>query len=189
MKASLVACAIVACISVVHAAITVDAGLDQTVDVGTQVTITASYADEDADQTHAAEIDWGSADADVTSPGVDEDSSTVTGTATYTVPGTYDVIVTVRNSDDDQISGDDTLQVTVKAMPVTIGFSPNTLNAKSNGVLTVFLTPQDWWSEADLGQIRKEALNKDMVSFLGALPFRINFCKRDGGTFILKFHR
>jgi hypothetical protein len=55
--------------------------------------------------------------------------------------------------------------------------------------MTVFLSPRDWWNEADLGLITREALNRDMVMFLGAMPVRINFCQKDGGTFILKYRR
>jgi hypothetical protein len=55
--------------------------------------------------------------------------------------------------------------------------------------MTVFLSPLDWWSDADLGATSRDALDKDRITFVGATPFKINFCRKGGGTFILKFWR
>ena len=185
-KTGLILFVLVACISGVQAALTVEAGADQTVNVGEQVQISAIYNDTSAAEDRIATINWTLAEGPGTLVPDDDRNGTVTGTYTYTVPGTY--VVTINVSTANRWTND-TLIITVRAMRMETKIVPRTLNAKSNGVMTVFLSPQDWWGGADLGRITRDALNRDMVEFLGAIPYRINFCQKDGGTFILKFRR
>ncbi|MGZ4846549.1 MAG: PKD domain-containing protein, partial [Halobacteriota archaeon] len=69
----------------------------QTVAVNRQVTISSTFTDPDAGQTHTAAFDWG--DGSGTSAGtVDEATGTVTGTHTYTTANDYMVACTVSDN-------------------------------------------------------------------------------------------
>jgi PKD repeat protein len=190
LNAGLILCAMILCISGVQAAITVNAGMDQTVSVGHQVKVNAVYNDTAATtvENRSAVINWTRTEAAGTIVADDGFNGSVTGTYTFSVPGTYTVAVNVSNTNESTWAVD-TLIVTVKGMTMETKIVPKTLNRKSNGVMTVFLSPGDWWNEADLGTLTRNALNRDMVIFMGAMPMRINFCQKEGGTFILKFRR
>ena len=196
LKACLILCVILACVSGVQAALTVQAGPDQTVNIGDTVTVNAVYNDTAATNlgNRSATINWTVAELPGTITADDMYNGTVTGTYSFSVAGTYAVTVNVTNVND-STSGNDTLLVTVNetvtpAIPIgTTKIVPRTLNMKSNGIMTVFLTLGEGWANVTNGSIGRSALSRDMVTFLGATPVRINFCMKDGGTFILKFRR
>jgi len=63
---------------------------------GSVVSVTGTFTDPDADDTHTATWNWGDG---ATSEGtVDKATGTVTGSYTYTAPGTYTITLTVTDS-------------------------------------------------------------------------------------------
>jgi phosphatidylserine/phosphatidylglycerophosphate/cardiolipin synthase-like enzyme len=94
----------------------VNAGNDQTVDLGNSVTINATYSDTDNTENHSARIDWGDGIVEdvavnMTGPGAGE----VTGEHTYANTGNYTVEVCV--TDLYGAVGCDTLSVGVISTP------------------------------------------------------------------------
>lgn len=87
---------------------TVEAGPDQTADVGQAVSFAGSFTDPGTADTHTIEWDFG--DGATT-------SGTLTPTHTYSAAGVYTVVLTV--TDDDGGVGQDTLAVTVNAPTLT----------------------------------------------------------------------
>ncbi len=74
----------------------VNAGDDQTVELGNPVTVNASYSDADNSENHSARIHWGDGSVqdvatNMTRPGAGE----VTGQHTYTTPGIYTIEICV----------------------------------------------------------------------------------------------
>ena len=67
------------------------------VQVGTEITASASFADAGVLDTHTATWDWG--DGSTSDGTVDETEGTVTGSHTYDTPGVYTVTVTVTDDD------------------------------------------------------------------------------------------
>lgn len=108
-----------------------------------------------------------------------DNNGTITDNYTFASAGEYEVTVNVTNETTLE-SGNDTVSIIVKAQDIDgIKIVPRTLNLKSHGVFTVFLTIADMYDVSDLGNITVE----------GATPSKINFCMKDGGTYILKFKR
>jgi hypothetical protein len=96
---------------------TVEAGDDQTVDEGDEVSLDpATFTDVGTLDTHTATIDWG----DGTTPDeADIVDSTVPGSHVYADNGINEVTVTV--TDDDTGAGSDSLTVTVNNVPPEVG--------------------------------------------------------------------
>ena len=93
----------------------VNAGSDQTVDFGADVSVNAEYTDSGTLDTHISEIDWGDGSSEpgtITEPG---SIGTVTGNHNYAWPGTY--VVTVKVTDIDGSAGSDTFTVVVLPVP------------------------------------------------------------------------
>ena len=136
-----------ASVTVLNVPPTVEAGPDQMVYSGENVTVAASFADPGTLDTHTATIDWGDGN---TGPGTVTESGgsgNVTGSHTYYVPGIYTVTVTVE--DDDGDSDSDSFDVEVKNITVDIdikpGGDPNSINLGSNGRIPVaILTTEDF---------------------------------------------
>ncbi len=80
------------------------------VTVGQQLTLAASFTDEDPDNTHSAIVDWG--DGVVSGAEVDEDAGTLAGKHTYQTTGLHDVEVCVVDEHD----GDGCAQTQVSVM-------------------------------------------------------------------------
>ena len=91
----------------------VNAGPNQTVNLGDTASVEAEFTDPGILDTHTATILWGDGDSE---PGVVNESAgsgTVTGSHVYAWPGIYEV--TVEVSDDDSMDGD---TLTVEVLPV-----------------------------------------------------------------------
>jgi len=115
-------------VTVNNVAPTVDAGLDQTVDEGTMISLEpATFNDLGTLDTHTAIIDWGDGTVEVGAvtespfgpPGSTSGADgTVSGSHTYGDNGVYAVTVTV--TDDDGGVGSDMLEVTVYNVAPTV---------------------------------------------------------------------
>jgi len=93
----------------------VNAGSDQTVDFGADVSVNAEYTDSGTLDTHTSTIDWGDGSSEsgtLTEPG---SIGTVTGNHSYAWPGTY--VVTVEVTDIDGSAGSDTFTVVILPVP------------------------------------------------------------------------
>jgi hypothetical protein len=117
-----------------------DAGPNQIIYSGDNVTVDASFIDPGTLDTHTATIDWG--DGSASEPGTvieSAGSGSVTGSHRYTALGSYTITVTV--TDDDGGSSSDSFQVEVRTVTVTIdikpGSYPNSINLGSNGRIPV----------------------------------------------------
>ncbi len=174
----------------VQAALVVDAGGDCTALAGEQVTILATYNDTDiADALNlSATINWGPA---TTTPEIalhDDHNGTITGTYTYLTAGTYAVTVKVVDNATGAIACD-TLNVTANPQQMNVKVAPKTLNQKSNGIMTVFVSLAEWLGFGDADS--KDVTIPDSEEFRigNATPEKVNFCMKDGGTLILKYKR
>ncbi|MCK5217385.1 MAG: PKD domain-containing protein, partial [Methanosarcinales archaeon] len=108
-------------VTVMNALPIVEAGADQTVDEGIEVSFLATFNDKGTSDTHNATINWG--DGTAAEPGTVTESpsgprgstsgvsGTVSGSHVYADNGTYTMEVCI--TDDDGDSGCDTLEVTV----------------------------------------------------------------------------
>jgi len=172
----------------VQAALVVDAGGDCTALAGEQVTILATYNDTDiADALNlSATINWGPA---TTTPEIalhDDHNGTITGTYTYLTAGTYAVTVKVVDNATGAIACD-TLNVTVNPQQMNVKVAPKTLNQKSNGVMTVFVSIAEWFGFAGADSANTTVSDPTEFRIGNATPEKVNFCMKDGGTLILKY--
>lgn len=174
----------------VQAALVVDAGGDRTALAGEPVTILATYNDTNvADALNlSATINWGPA---TTTPEIalhDDHNGTITGTYTYLTAGTYAVTVEVANDVTGAIACD-TLNVTVNPQQMDVKVAPKTLNQKSNGIMTVFVSLAEWLGFGDANRADVTATEPSEFRIGNATPEKVNFCMKDGGTLILKYKR
>jgi hypothetical protein len=181
---------LVALLPAVQAAIVVDAGEDRTVTAGEAVSIVAIYSDTEAaePENRTATFDWETATEHPAVVPDDAFNGTVSAEYTYLTAGTYTVTVNVTN-DVTETEGCDVVNVTVTPQAVNAKIVPKTLNARSNGVLTVFISLAQWLGFADASE--EDALLTDYASFrlANATPERVHFTMKDGGTLMLKFKR
>ena len=106
-------------LTVLNIAPTVEAGPDQTIDVGDIATITPSFSDPGED-AHTATIDWGDGAVEAFNPA----TSPIESSHVYADTGTYVVTVTVIDSDGVSASDTLTLRVEGDAGGGTEGLSP-----------------------------------------------------------------
>lgn len=182
--------ALVLVVPAVQAALTVDAGSDRTVLAGEPVTILATCNDTDPlDASNlTASVNWSTA---TTAPEIvldDDHNATVQATYTYLTAGTYAVTVEVANNATGAVACD-TLNVTVNPLPAEVKIAPKTLNQKSNGVMTVFVSIAEWLGVAGADRTNVTVSDPSEFAIGNATPDRVNFCMKDGGTLILKYRR
>lgn len=184
----LIALALVA--PAVQAALTVDAGGDRTVFAGEPVTILATCNDTEIFDTVnlSASVDWstGTTEAEIVQD--DEYNGTIQATCTYLAAGTYAVTVEVVDNATGAVACD-TLNVTVNPQSAEVKFVPKTLNQKSNGAMTVFVSLREWFGFGDAGRTNATIPDPSEFGIGNATPERINFNMKDGGTLILKYRR
>ncbi|MDV2482130.1 hypothetical protein F8E02_08995 [Methanoculleus sp. Wushi-C6] len=182
--------ALAVAVPAVQAALTIDAGGDRTVLAGEPVTILAVCNDTDAldIENMSASIDWGTR---TTEPEIvldDDRNATILDTWTYLAAGTYSVTVEVANNATGTVARD-TLNVTVSPKPVEVKVAPQTLNQKSNGAMTIFVSLAEWFGFSDAGNRHATLPDPSAFTIGNATPERVNFCMKDGGTLILKYNR
>jgi uncharacterized repeat protein (TIGR01451 family) len=91
---------------------------DQTLVEDTLLTVSVTYTDPGAADTHTAQIDWG--DGTVTAGAVDPLTGVVSGSHIYATPGSYTLTITITDDD----GGVDSLSVTVTVIPLYKIFIP-----------------------------------------------------------------
>ncbi len=184
----LIALALVA--PAVQAALTVDAGGDRTVLAGEPITILATCNDTEIfDATNlSASVDWSTGTTDAEIVQNDEQNGTIRATHTYLAAGTYMVTVEVENNATGSVACD-TLNVTVAPQTAEVKVVPKTLNPKSNGVTTVFVSIANWLGFAGADSANTTLPDPSEFRIGNATPERVNFCMKDGGTLILKYRR
>ncbi|BBL68373.1 PKD domain-containing protein [Methanoculleus chikugoensis] len=172
----------------VQAALTVDAGGDRTVLAGEPVTILAACSDTEIFDAMnlSASVDWSTGRTEAEIVQDDEQNGTVRATHTYLAAGTYTVTVEVANNATGAVACD-TLNVTVAPQTAEVKVVPKTLNQKSNGVMTVFVSIADWLGFAGAGNANVAVSDPSEFRIGNATPERVNFCMKDGGTLILKY--
>ncbi|CVK33879.1 hypothetical protein [Methanoculleus bourgensis] len=174
----------------VPSTLVVDAGGDRTALAGEQVTILATYNGTGVlDVLNvSASINWGPATTEPEIALDDDHNGTITGTYTYLTAGTYAVTVEVVDTATGAIACD-TLNVTVNPQQMNVKVAPKTLNQKSNGIMTVFVSLAEWLGFGDADS--KDVTIPDSEEFRigNATPEKVNFCMKDGGTLILKYKR
>ncbi|WP_250987085.1 PKD domain-containing protein [Methanoculleus oceani] len=184
----LIALAVV--VPAVQAALTVDAGSDRTVLAGEPVTILATCNDTDVFDAMnlSASIDWSTGATDAGIVQDDEHNGTIQATHTYLAAGTYAVTVKVANNATGAVACD-TLNVTVSPQQAEVKVVPKTLNQKSNGVMTVFVSLAEWLGFAGADRTNVTVSDPSEFAIGNATPEKVNFCMKDGGTLILKYRR
>ena len=182
--------ALAVAVPAVQAALVVDAGGDRTVFAGEPVTVLAACNDTDVLDTRnmSASIDWSTGTTEAEIVPDDDHNATVRGTCTYPVAGTYAVTVTVANNVTGAVACD-TLNVTVSPQSAEVKVVPKTLNRKSNGIMTVFVSLADWLGFARSDPTNVTAPDPSAFALGNATPEKVNFCMKDGGTLILKYRR
>ncbi len=118
----------------------VNAGSDQTVELGSSVTVNATYSDADNSEDHSARIDWGDeimedVPVNMTGPGAGE----VNAQHTYVNPGNYTVEVCVTDLYGGV--GCDTITVQVLSAPTLTPTSTPTNTPTSTPTFTPTSTP------------------------------------------------
>lgn len=174
----------------VQAALVVDVGSDRTALAGEPVTILATYNDtEIADALNlSASINWSTATTEPEIAPDDDHNGTVQGAYTYLTAGTYVVTVEVANNATGAVACD-TLNVTVSPQSAEVKVVPKTLNQKSNGVMTVFVSLAEWLGFSDADRTDVAAADPAEFKIGNATPEKVNFCMKDGGTLILKYRQ
>jgi len=174
----------------VQAALTVDAGSDRTVLAGEPVTILAACSDTEIFDAMnlSASVDWSTETTEAEVVQDDKQNGTVRATHTYLAAGTYVVTVMVEDNATGTVARD-TLNVTVNPQTAEVKVVPKTLNQKSNGIMTVFVSLAEWLGFGDADS--KDVTIPDSEEFRigNATPEKVNFCMKDGGTLILKYKR
>ncbi len=184
----LIALAVVA--PAVQAALVVDAGSDRTVLAGEPVTILATCNNTDVFDAMnlSASIDWSTGTTEAEIMQDDEHNGTIQAAHTYLAAGTYAVTVKVVNNATGAVACD-TLNVTANPQPAEVKVVPKTLNQKSNGIMTVFVSLAEWLGFADADRTNVTVSDPTEFSVGNATPEKVNFCMKDGGTLILKYRR
>lgn len=174
----------------VQAALTLDVGSDRTVSVGEPVTITALFNEtESLDTTNlSASVNWGIESMEVEIVPDNDHNGTIQATYNYHAAGTYVVTVTIVNNATGAVARD-TLTVTVSPVSAEMKVVPRTVNEKSNGVMTVFISLAEWLRFRPVDRANATAFDPSEFKIGNATPERVNFCAKDGGTLILKYRQ
>jgi len=172
----------------VQAALTVDAGSDRTVLAGEPVTILAACSDTEIFDAMnlSASVDWSTETTEAEVVQDDKQNGTVRATHTYLAAGTYVVTVMVEDNATGTVARD-TLNVTVNPQTAEVKVVPKTLNQKSNGVMTVFVSIAEWFGFAGADSANTTVSDPTEFRIGNATPEKVNFCMKDGGTLILKY--
>ena len=125
-------------VTVLNAAPTVEAGLDQEVLAGDTVYFNGSFTDPGND-THTIEWEFGD---EATAVGI------LTPTHIYYDKGVYNVTLTV--TDDDGGVGTDFVIITVNPIPANVTIKPETLNLTSKGEFTAFIRLPEPYNITDI---------------------------------------
>ena len=110
-------------------------GLLEPVLLGTEVKVSADFADPGTLDTHIGEIDWDDGyvlPATITEAG---GSGSVSGIHTYTTPGVYTLQVSV--TDDDGGIGASIFEFVMAGIDIKPGSDPNCFNSNGHGVIPV----------------------------------------------------
>ena len=123
----------------------VTAGSAQVVDEGTSVTVTATYSDVDAGDTHTAAVNWG--DGSLTASLGPVSGDTVSASHTYADNGTYTATITITDNgttagNSDPKSGSAGVSVIVKNVAPVVAMPTVTVNP-TTGVATLTSTFTD----------------------------------------------
>jgi len=174
----------------VPSTLVVDAGGDRTALAGEPVTILATYNGTDVlDALNmSASINWGPATTEPEIALDDDHNGTIQDTYTYLTAGTYAVTVEVVDNATGALARD-TLNVTVSPQSMNVKVVPKTLNQKSNGVMTVFVSIAEWFGFSDADRTDVAAADPSEFKIGNTTPEKVNFCMKDGGTLILKYKR
>jgi N-acetylneuraminic acid mutarotase len=179
-------------VTVANIAPTVNAGADQSLTLGEEIAIAATFDDPGRalGEGYTAAIDWG--DGHVTAGLVDASAGTVVGNHTYALAGNYVVTVTVADDGDpapsqlaDPKSASDSVNVIV-IQPVELNAQPLLnfpINVGVNGVITLTLesTANFDASQVDVSSVR---FAEAAVAF--SFLFDVDF---DGDRDLLLFFR
>ena len=119
----------------------VNAGADQTSSEGQTVSIRATFTDNDLNNAHTAEINWG--DGNIKKGNVTEQgyNGVVTGSHVYADNGVYTVRVTVTDQYD--ISGSDTMRFTINNVVPTVSQINNQTVPEGNPLVRVTINFTD----------------------------------------------
>ncbi|MEM7000739.1 MAG: PKD domain-containing protein, partial [Pseudomonadota bacterium] len=147
-----------ASVTVQNAPPVVEAGADQSVQVGSTLNLDpASFTDAGILDTHTASIDWGDGTTEAGAVSQGSGSGTVAGSHAYAGEGTYTVTVTV--TDDDGGVGSDTFDVVVTAAPntppaVDAGPDASIQEGQNFSSAGQFVDPDDntWTATVDYGE-------------------------------------
>jgi hypothetical protein len=174
----------------VQAALVVDAGDDLSVLAGEPVTVLAACNDTDGIDllNLSAFIDWGTVRMPAEILADDEQNATIQATHRYPVAGIYTVTVAVENNATGNVTTD-SLNVTVNPQTAAVGVAPGVLNQKSRGLMTVFVSVSEWLGFAEADEANVTIADPSIFTIGNATPAKVNYCMRDGGTFILKYRR
>lgn len=132
---------------------------------GQSLALSATFSDAGTFDTHTATIDWGDGSP---SPTIVVGEGTLTGSHRYTELGLFTVNVCV--TDDDTLTGCDSLRVEVQRLPIQIEVKPESLNIGSKGTVKVELLSSDVFAPATLIQ---ESIRFGYTGF-EATPLRLD---------------
>jgi len=182
--------ALAVAVPAVQAALTVEAGSDRTVLAGEPVTILVVCNDTDAlDALNTSvSVNWSTATTEPEIVPDDDHNGTLQATYTYLTAGTYAVTVEVVDNATGIVTCD-ALNVTVSPQSAEVKVVPKTLNQKSNGIMTIFVSLAEWLGFGDTNSTNVTVSDPSEFSIGNATPEKVNFCMKDGGTLILKYQR